>query len=1307
MSSYLTEPDQEPCPASSPAHKDNAQSIVMATIVQSPEDSLGGPPGEPAFDPPNDAPDAVLDVNANQLAKPSALESFLNNFLREENIKWMSIIGAAIVLASSLMLVTRQWTTWSTELKYLTILAYTFATYYSGSFARTRLGLTTSGRVMELLSLLLMPLCFIALGWLDKAAYSGMPLFEKLLLVVPALGLTYRAASRIFADILRGSQPTFLISYMLLSAAGALQPLSSPLTAGLFVVAAWLVASVGVIKVNRHIFWLTEETRQPRVFAFLPVALLGGMFLILVATKALPQIELHWLGTVCVLCAGTILLTARSAAEVFKQRTGNLVRPLPWSLMAPLVVGLIVMAAGVALSCHGFSLRGPTTIAIIPTSLLASGLLCVIAWDTGVAGFVWPALTLLTVGYHVSPVLFRSALLQLRDSAAAVMQESTLPLAFYGITYMPLVGLLIAAAAWSMRGKEQSQNRRRVFARPTQQFVSGLLLILFVAALTNLKALAIVAAIDAPVLLVMAVAFRERVYAWLMLANLVLGSLLVFPFGHAMGWWDMALAEVPTSVAGLGLLLALVPGLDRWLSGIPSVFDRRSSRFQPSESVQRSAPVCITLGYCLAFFAAIVWFTASVLELPTISNHFVIQWILIGTAFLMATIRTRDYLAALGFWSVMAVGSAIIAATWTLDFATWSNCVSIGCAALTLGLVFVLKRCQRLLAVDTWRSIRMNSILLKPIEGGHNSFYDALDGAHFSHERNHGGQVQLLATLSVALRDLSLAIALCLAAIVLIPASIVFSIGLTSVIPPATILVMTLWGCVMTYLHRNTVGALALGILAPFNMVAVVFGYWPAYHSFENQALLTTVVSAVALLMASIGHADWLKLTRISSQGWLLAMGLVSLTATDPIFRLIGLISVVTIAAQNWRKANQQHLSLAAMFVNVQILLTVLYAAGVQGYFPGWLVDEHRHVACTMLVPALAISLLVFESRWLVSMRWLAFWWANALRVVSVLLALAIVGLGTAMVPWIPVVLIGLALFALSELLKAKRLQQEAYVWSGLSIVAGSMVWLASVGILELGVGASQLLLAMAAGSGLLLHRLLGGKAQWHVFARPMFTIGMVCPGVLTGLAVFHQLTSPQRVLDPIGTLTMFAAAFVYFHQAYVLKNRQWLLLSIAILNTAIMLTWYGLKLDDPQFYCVPIGLSVIAIVQLLKRELPCDFHDPLRYVGALIVLVSPLFHILDGSWIHLVSLLVLCVLVVLLAIGLRLRALLNVGTAFLLADLVMMVVRSSIDHPSLLWVSGLGIGAAVILLAAVCERHREQVLSRIRLLSAELATWN
>lgn len=1279
MSSFLIGPGQEPQLAApdTSTHKDSSdETIITATVVDSSE------------------------TKSDRSASPSALEIFLNNFLREENIKWMSIIGAAIVLASSLMLVTRQWTTWSTELKYLTILAYTFATYYSGSIARTRLGLATSGRVMELLSLLLMPLCFIALGLLDKSAYSGMPLIEKLLLVVPALGLTYYAASRIFNDILRGPQLTFLISYLLLAAAGALPTMSSPLTAGLLVVAAWLVTSIGVIKVNRHIFWLTEETKQPRVFAFLPIALLGSMFLVLVATKALPIIAVHWLGTVCVMFAGTILLTARSAAEVFKQRTGNLVRPLPWSLMAPLVIGLIVTAAGVALSCYGFSFRGPTTIAIIPTSLMAGGLLCIIAWDTGLSGFVWPALTLLTVAYQVSPVLFRTTLMQLRDSAAAAMNESTLPLAFYGITYLPLVGLLIATSAWCLRRKGKSNSRWQVFAGPTRNFVTGLMLILFVAALTNLKALAIVAIIDAPILLIMAVAFRERAYAWFSLACMVLTSLLLFPFGHAMGWWDLAIAEVPTSLAGLGLLLAMLPGLDRWLARIPSVLDRTSTATQ-----SMPMPVCITLGYCLAFVAAIVWSVVSLLELPTISTHFVVQWILIGTAFLMATVRTRDYLAALGFWSVMAIGCAIAAATWTLNFNMWSNTVSIGCAVLTLALVFVLKHCRQVLAVDTWRSIRMNSILLQPIERSHQEFYNALSETRSVHD--DGGWVRLLATLSVALRDLSLAIALCLAAIVLVPASILFNLGVPSIVPPATILVMTLWGIGMTYLHRSQHGAFALGILTPLCLAAIVLGNLPAYHMLQNRALLWTAASALVLLVSSVSSAPWLKHARDTSQVWLSAMGLLSFIATDPIFRLVGMTAVVAIVAVRWRDLSRDQLSIAAIFVNVQCLWGVLYVAGIIGFCPLWLVNGHWPVACALLIPALAISTLLFDSRWLAKDSLVAGMWAITLRVIGLVVALSIAAYHQEMLPWIPLVLAGLTLFAVGEFMKALRLQQQAYVWSGLSIIAAAVLWLVDLSVLELGTGTSQIMLAVASGCGLLMHRLLRDAGQWKVFERPMFQIGMFCPAVLTGLAIFHQVAHSERGLDPVGTLTMFAAAFVYFHQAYVLKNRLYLLLSIAIVNAALMLTAFNLNLHDVQFYCVPVGLSVIAVVQLLKRELPRESHDPLRYIGALVVLVSPMFHILDGGWMHMLSLLVLCVLVMLLAIGLRLRALLNVSTAFLLADLVMMVVRSSIDNPSLLWINGLGIGAGVILLAAICERHREQVLSRIRLLSAELATWN
>ncbi len=52
------------------------------------------------------------------------------------------------------------------------------------------------------------------------------------------------------------------------------------------------------------------------------------------------------------------------------------------------------------------------------------------------------------------------------------------------------------------------------------------------------------------------------------------------------------------------------------------------------------------------------------------------------------------------------------------------------------------------------------------------------------------------------------------------------------------------------------------------------------------------------------------------------------------------------------------------------------------------------------------------------------------------------------------------------------------------------------------------------------------------------------------------------------------------------------------------------------------------------------------------------------------------------------------------------MVVRGSIDNPTLLWIFGILFGLAVISLAAYCEKHREEVLQRLRLMAARLETW-
>jgi hypothetical protein len=296
--------------------------------------------------------------------------------------------------------------------------------------------------------------------------------------------------------------------------------------------------------------------------------------------------------------------------------------------------------------------------------------------------------------------------------------------------------------------------------------------------------------------------------------------------------------------------------------------------------------------------------------------------------------------------------------------------------------------------------------------------------------------------------------------------------------------------------------------------------------------------------------------------------------------------------------------------------------------------------------------------------------------------------------------------FAASELWSAFRTRDELRVWTAEAVVAAAIGFFAWFHVIKFGHG-TAMFVVLAAGVLLYVAGILAARREaTRLASRPFLNTGLWMPLMTVGIGIFRHLAYDHVQWHGVNSLAILLAGGFYFWQAIERKSKRFAVLSAMILNVALMLLWNELSLADPQFYMIPIGISVLVLVEVLKREIPAAWHNPLRYAGALTILVSPTFEILSGSWLHLFTLMIASTAVLLISIGLRIRALMYTGAAFLVADLVGMVIRGGIDNPNLLWIAGIGFGAAVVLLGAYCEHNREKLLQRMRIVSAQLGQW-
>lgn len=1211
--------------------------------------------------------------------------TFWDRFLREENIKWILVAGVLILLASSIKLVGTLWDDSTAAAKQLILLAYTTGFFALSQAAYWRIGLRKTGTILMALTVLLVPICFVGLHWVFAHHSEGLwSLSRNLALLGGTAALGWYASRTIFTHFLRTTQPTFVASYLLLSAAAAFVPAVPANWWPLTTLALWSAFTIGTVKVNRHVFWMAEEYRLPRIFGFFPIALLGTQFVWLFLWQVGANVPRDWLGLVLVLVAVPILLTADAVAHVFQERTGDLVRPLPWSIVAPMILSLVFCAGGIALALT----RLPLPPALTPTALLTAVVLSTVAWRTGHRGFVWSALISIVLAYNFSFVFFQDVARAVVQSGASAVREQRLPFAFYGLTYLPLIAAVIASARilTGIRAPMPVIARvRDLWCSPLRQFVTALCGVLLVASVTHPKALLPVAAAMCAAFFVQAFVFGAPRLVLPAIAGYLAATAGVTPFCSSV--LDLSLSGdswmVVWSVAAVGLL---GPGyfVDRWGNGLRTILARESM----SNSI---APQAVETNWCRIASLGVT------LILAAVSFHQLFPWN--GGVVNVFPVACAVTLLAT---------HALVAARPGLGLLTL--CYG-GAAAALLALTHQVP-------------------LLSVLNGAEFGLL-ALWGASYLLDRSPESRVSR--TFAGPSRLVSLF------ALTLIAGFHLVSLMTNLVLPGSSpngiaTLAMLIWGVDAS---RRTQSGFWSGLSSAL-MFALVGSFWLHDVSPDSGrqwlvsvwsllglglvpvlSLLRRKISALENLPADCDPAPLARLRAIALPFEFITFAVLSVIAvgslmwmTVPI-RVAGGIAALAWVIHGTLSRNRDLYRGALVLGNWQLLCLVLWLSVPEAQFLFALDRDQFHQAAIPLAAAAAISLLVVrELRGPLTQGKRDDLLDGHGALLHVLAASGLLFAGVMPVDSLSSLDIGLALVAFGALaVEAIRLaiarRDELCVWWAEGLAALAVLFFWRCGVIEFGHGVAMFVVLAVGLAAWTIGRLAKANERIAVLAGPLTRTGLVLPLATVAIGVTRALGNTPPLWLGANSLALFFAAAFYFWRGIEGRDKRLTLTATAIVNVSLCLLWRELEFSDPQFFMIPIGLSIVGVVEILRTEIPRKFHDPLRYAGALTILVSPTFHIVEGSWLHLATLMVAAVAICLLAIGLQVRALMYTGSAFLLADLVAIVIRGGIDRPNVLWIVGILFGTVVIVLGAICEKHREDVLQKLRILSARLETWS
>ncbi|NQV25917.1 MAG: hypothetical protein HQ518_16280 [Rhodopirellula sp.] len=1247
----------------------------------------------------------------------SPIVRFFETFFQEQNIKWMLGVGMLILVGSSLMLVTSHWDTYTPLWKSIILLGYTIGVHLAGQISFHSLGLRKTGTVLMALTVLLIPLGFHALRW-NFSADFGRQSTSLLLLAGNGVFATV-AARKIFNHFLRSTQTTFLASYGILCVASTLLPLVPVGAAPWLALSLWGVFAAGAIKVNRHVFWLTEEYRLPRICGFFPILLLGGQFLTLFATSVvnstslLDTIAVEWIGIGLVLTAIPVLLTADALARVFLQVHGQVTRPLPYGIVLPILAGLALMTTGVCVSAIGF----PNAVSLVPASALAATMLAVIARRTEKSVFVWAMLGGVLMAYQCSPVFFRELAGQIIQHGAVAVGETRLPLAFYGLTYLPLLVVLSFAAKWRQRVGDD------VFAIPIRRFAVGLGVVLLAIAATHLKALFLVSLATLALFSLQAILFRDRCLVGLGIVAWVIATASCYSF-----LTDVLAVRESVELSWLTLVVSagslLWPGvlIDRGVANWRSVAQKKDRENSLNVTDVTEATVvgeialCETTSRWASLLLAAGWLGSSMMTLPLVAS---VSGGLLAVLLLIHTVRVQAR------WLAEVTLGFVTAFTVIQMLAMHGSIVTV--STVVTAMLFLL-----------WNVVPQ------------------IRRRAFTAFAAAGPRVAAVGFLMLGLG-------------VVVPGWVnTFINGHSFQLWVAAIGSMV-WTFAAARKHQKAWLVVPGWFMLLANVGAIAFALLDVHEARQWLPAIWGTVSVLAVLAAKLRPrepvdagasgrvlnqnsntvAQTLHGCTLTTLGLTATLSLLFFNFPIRIAGGIALAGLLLIASQR-RQPVMRTVSL--MLVSWQTLCAV-----VQVFVPE--AETVFDLSIEILVPAL-MPLALLAS-------WLIVVWqygllratshdltsqasSDAVELIGLQRALLRVVTGAALISILfastfePLTVTSVAMITMTFLVLAAdsvitghrlnrqslvdetsfagprrpdedghstggniRVAAQGRVWAALVILAAGVAHLAFCGAIAIGNGTSMFVVL---GTGLLawtISQLAARSAKSEFLTLPLAITGQCLPAVTVVIGVGRHLLERDALWLGVNSLALLMAAAFYFWRGLERRNSSLLIGSAAIVNVALTLLWSELDWSDPQFFMIPLGISLLGLVELLRSEIPAKSLNPLRYAGALVILVSPTFHIVGGSWLHLFSLMVASVSVTLLAMGLRVRALMYTGVGFLVADLIAMLVRGSIDNPGILWMAGISFGTLVIGLAAYCERHREKLLQRMRLVAAQLDAWD